>query len=430
MPTLAEERIALDKLREDYSKKWDGYSLKTLPDGTEAKDIPANDLEELNKLQDAMAEKGALVDKLQKAEDAAREAKDAHQRDNTPDRGGLTPPVQTFGQQPKSLGELFRESKVFKDRIGSVEFGGDGSKDGFDVKDWLGLGRKFFGGTGTAGSNLGYMPQYLPDENVAAPLRQPNVIDSLPIEPCESNGFSFMLQTLMTSNAASRIEGEAPSQAAIQYALTTGIIAGIRDYIDVAEEEFEDVPALQSLIQNDLMLGVRQKADDYLTNSNSATYGYGMLNVSGIQTQAFTGYSFVDGIRVAINDIEVTGRGRATTGYFHFTKVMNGIDLLKTADGQFVFPGGLMQGDGTRRIWGIQLYSTDASGITETAATGVGLVIDNRWVKIKMRKDITVNMTDSHNTNFTAGVKTITAVMRMGLKCTRAYAIVKCTAIA
>lgn len=427
MPTLIQEQNELKTLQEKYAAKWDAYPLIKAPDGTESKDIPANDLEELNKLMTAMAEKGKSVDILTAAEEAAKEAKDGL----SPQRPAIPGPEAKGREQVKSWGQMFVESKNFTNRPNN-RYVSDvvvGDKPGqMDAKSWLGLESKFMG---EQTANLGFAPIILRDETVKMAQRPPQVIDALPIEPTTQMGFKFMLQTVLTNNASSQLaEGAAPSESVITYAEQTGIITAVRAYIAVSEEQLEDVDEIRSLIDEDLVLIMKQTMDDYLTNSNSATYGYGMINVASIATQSFANYSFIDGIRVAMNAINVTARAKASTGFFHSTNVMNGIDLLKTADGVFIFPNGLQGGiPGTRRVWGINIIETEASGIVATAGAGVGVVIDNAYVKVKMRKDITLAITDSHSDFFIANKLAIRATARMGLKVTRAGAVCKCTSI-
>ncbi len=428
MPTLIQEQNELKTLQEQYWAKWNAYPLVKAPDGTESKDIPANDLAELNKTMTAMAEKGKIVDLLTAAEEAANEAKDGLR----PERPAIPGPEAKGREQVKSWGQMFVESKQFTNRpdnrhVHDVTLGGQPGH--IDAKGWLGMESKSFMGEQSA--NLGFAPQILRDDTVRMAQRPPQVIDALPIEPTTQMGFKFQLQTVLTNNASSQLaEGVAPSQSVITYAEQTGIITAIRAYITVSEEQLEDVDEIRGLIDEDLVLIMKQTMDDYLTNSNSSTYGYGMLNVSSIATQSFANYSFIDGIRVAMNAVNVTARAKATTGFFHSTNVMNGIDLLKTADGVFIFPNGLQGGiPGTRRVWGINIIETEASGIVATAGAGVGVVIDNAYVKVKMRKDITLAITDSHGELFIANTLAIRATARMGLKVTRAGAVCKCTAI-
>lgn len=426
MPTLHEEAHALEQLRVDYDKKWNSYPTKTLADGKEARDIPATEFDELNKLQDAMAEKGKVVAALQKIEAAAAEAKAESDRFNAPQRPNLPGPTNTPAiEQTKSLSQMFMDSAQFKNRSGGkvsdVEF------DNFNVKNYLGLEQKFFGI-----STPGYVPEIARTGVAFSAQRPPQVMDALPVRYTNASGIKFMLESTFTNNAAATAEGSAPSESVLVFTETTAAIEKVPVWIAISEEQLDDVEGIQGLVEDRLSLMLKQKLDDLIIGGNGTTPQIdGLLNFNSISTFTATSYTFLDAIRRMIDVVNVTGRARASVGFFHSTDVMNGIDLLKNANGDFVFPGGLMGADGVRRVWGLPIVETQA-GIdsSNNIKATVGLVLDAiGFVTVVMRKNITLAITEAHSDYFTKNLLALRGTARMGLEVRRATAICKSTTL-
>lgn len=397
----------LETARSAWKSKYEGFALKTLADGTQARDIPANELEVLDRM---MKDINELAPKFERANDAARFAEE-----NAKLLSGGQQIVHTPNHQAKeykSVGTLFSETKNrttkgdrdFND-VSALEFMG-----GFGVKTTM-----------TTGAN-GFPPEVLRDGNIVPAIsRPPQLIDFLRIENTTQNAIKFMAQTVRTNNAVPKSEGSALDEAVITYAEQTDIISRIGTFIPVTEEQLEDEPGVRSLIDNDLALMVRQKLDSEITVGTGVDpLLLGIFATTNIATQARGTDPVLDAFFKAFTKVRVDGRSNPSLAVIHSTDWQN-LVLTRTTDGLYIL--GNPSDQTPMRIWGMQVALSEA--LTATNA----MVIDPFYFRIKMRKGVTIAITDAHGENFVANKLVIRAHIRAGIQHLRGQAACKITGL-
>lgn len=418
MPTLIEERQKLEAKQKELKDKFDSYELKDLPDGTKARDIPANDLEGINTLHNEINALGKSVDALRKAEEAAEDARKALEDKNrrvTPDNGiPIGDDPAKSGKPPvKSLADQFFGSDAWKNRdrhnVKSLDIMLPDSAA--EVKTLM---------TTTAD---GYPPQVVRDGTVVPIImRPPQLIDFLRMEPTDQNGIKFMKQTVRTNAAAGKAEGAAAGEAVLTWAESTDAIERIPVTIPMTDIQAEDEPEVRGLVERDLILMVRQELDRQVTVGNGTPPEIrGIFNASAIQTQAKGTDDRFTAIAKAIWDkVNLAGRANPNLVVLH-TSDWRAIITEKTADGQFILghPANFIP----QRLWGLNVAISDALTATN------GIVLDTDYFRIKLRRDVTVQMTDSHSDEFTKGIIRLMATARAGLKKMRDEAACKVTGL-
>lgn len=400
----------LEAARADLKAKWDAFPMKKLADGSEAKDIPGNEIENVRKMHEDVNEIGKSYHAAKEIHDLAQ-ANDAELKTlrTVDDRK----PVGGEGERKaerKSLFQELKDSDQFKSRTRYM--------DEFEAKEF---GPAEFKTLMTTGAD-GYPPQVLRDPGVV-PIasRPPQLIDFLRIEPTTQTGISFMKQSVRTNNAAAKSEGSALDEAVITYAATTDIISRIGTSIPVTEENLEDVSELETLVNNDLILMVRQELDRQVTvGDGNAPNLRGIYNATSIQSQARGADPAFDAWLKAITKITVTGRANANLCVMHGTD-WQFIALSRTSDGLYIL--GNPQNMPQKMLWGLPVALSEALTATN------GLALDTSYFPVKMRKGVTIAVTDSHASEFTSNITRIRVHVRAGIKRMRDEAACKVTGL-
>ena len=388
----------LETKRSEYRTKWESYGTKTLADGQIVKDIPANDIEGLRRMM--------------------KDINDLSLKAETENSGqkGLTPswtqeiPVNRVATKAagQSLSDAFLNSAAWRGRVGG-SFG--------DV-ELSGKAAEFFETKATMTTGSGFAPMGFRDGMVVPAIsRPPQLIDFLRVELTDQNAIKFMKQSTRTNAAASKAEGSALDEATLVYTEATVPVRRIGVFLPVTEEQLEDEPSVRALIENDLRMMVRQKLDEQVTIGDGTGVNILGLNAqTGAQAQARGSDDEFDQILKAMTKVRATGRARPNLVVLHSSNYQR-LGLTKTADGIYIF--GNPADEPLQRVWGVQIVQSDA------LPAGSGLVLDSDFVRIKLRKDLTIASTDSHGANFASNMVAIRAHVRAGLQVLRDEAICK-----
>lgn len=404
-------RNALEAKQAEYKSKYDSYPDKVLADGQKAKDIPANDVEGLRALMDDVNLAGKAYEDAVKIREA-REGIDSYdQKSSTPvNRVGLI----SDQLMQKSLVDALIESDGFKSRVngkfGEVSFD-------VDMKSLLDLEQK-----ATMVTTSGFAPFVSRDGKVIpAVSRPPQFIDFLRVEPTEQNAVKFMKQTTRTNAADAKAENAALAESTIVYTEATVDIRKIGTYLPVTEEQLEDEAGVRGLIDFDLRLMVRQEADEQITvGSGTAPQIRGAYNATGVQSQALGSDTRFDAIMKAMTKVRVTGRARPNLIVLHSNDYQE-IVLERTSDGIYLL--GNPSDAPMSRVWGVNI------ALSEALTEGNGMVLDTDYLRLKLRKDVTLAVSDSHGELFIQNCLVLRAHMRAGLQIMRDEAICRLTGI-
>jgi len=400
----------LTRLRTEYKSKYDSYPEVT-QEGKAVKNIPANDLEGLQKLMDDVNDAGKKYDAAVKARTLREDITDSETKTYVPaNRAGIG------GVEAKSLADALLESKQYAERDKGKGFFRDAQFD-LDLKSLLDLESK-----ATMTTSAGFAPFILRDGKVVPAIsRPPQMIDFLRIEPTDKNAVKFMKQTTRTNAAAAKGENVALSESTIVYTEATVDIRKIGTYLPVTEEQLEDELEVRNLVETDLRLMVRQELDRLVTIGDGiAPNILGAYNAVGVLSQARGVDPIFDAIMKAMTKVKISGRAVPNLVLLHGNDYQD-LALTRTADGMYIY--GNPADAPLSRVWGVNLATSEA--LTE----GTGMVMDSNYLRLKMRKDVTIAATDSHGELFLQNVTVLRAHLRAGLQILRDEAICRITGL-
>lgn len=225
--------------------------------------------------------------------------------------------------------------------------------------------------------------QFLAD---VTPLFQPGTTDSSAIE--------YYLETTYTSNAAEVAEGTANTDSALDFTLTTDNVREINVWLPVARNTLADVAGLQSFVTGRLrhMLNTRRSLQ-LITGDGTAPNISGILDRSGLATQAKGADPTMDAIHKGITKVQVTGDATPDAIVLHPNDWQD-IRLTRTIDGVYILgnPGDA----GAKQLWGLPVVST--TSITENT----GLVgAFGTMAQLFRREGVTLELSTEHSTYFT-----------------------------
>ncbi len=296
--------------------------------------------------------------------------------------------------KPKSLGELFVESKAFK---GMVK-GGAGPTDivGADLETKAVLS-----------TSASWAPQSIRTGRLVENAQRPiQVLDLIPQGETDQAAIVFMEETTFTNAAAEAAEAAAYAEAALAYTERTSNVRKIGVSLPVTDEQLGDIPQIRGIIDNRLVFMVRQRLDGQALGGNGiAPNLMGLLNVVGVQTTAkAAGEPVFDATYRAQRLVRITGRAIAT-GYVFHPNDWEAQRLTRTSEGIYLL--GNPNQDGPTREWGLPV--TEGDVITEnTGLTGAF----STMCELNFRKGIEVQV-GYVNDDFLKGKQTLRADVRV-----------------
>jgi HK97 family phage major capsid protein len=323
------------------------------------------------------------------------------------DRAAVRHPSPDQGEQ--TLGRMFVEAKGFK------EWRQTKNAPMFGVE--LPMGLKTLVST-TAG--------LAPDsprtaDYVGLATRPIQILDLIPVDQVGVANVKWMEKTTYTISAAEIAEAATYPESVYVWTERSAPVQKIADSIPVTDEQIDDVDQMQSLLDADLRFGVRQKLDSQVINGTGTPPQIrGILNYSGIQTQARAADPHFDAIFKAITKVRAVGRAEPDAVAIHSTD-FQAIRLTRTADGLYIM--GSPDSPGSMRLFGLPV------AINEVLTAGTALVGDfSRYARLKERKGIEVQVGYT-GTQFTEGKKTLRADIRVAMVVRRAAAFCTVTGL-
>ena len=404
-PALTEAQGKLDLARKslhdvftEAGPELDMTKVKSIEGDSKAKvDWIRTKNEEIDKLAVEVEELNGV------AKAAERSRQYDEQRDNHREHGS-----EPGGEQrgTKSFGDMFVESQAFKGKRGPI--GPEATLD-IELKTLL--------DTGT-----GWAPPTVRGPRVVEYATRPiQVADIIPGNTTTQSSIVYMEQTLFTNNAAEVAEGGAYAEAALGFTEKTSPVRKIGVWLPVTDEQLEDVPQVRGVINNQLPFMVRQRLDSQiLVGNGTAPNLRGILNTSGIQTQAKGGDPVPDAVYKALTKVKVTGQAMPNATVWNPNDWQD-VRLLRTTDGIYIW--GSPSEAGPARIWGLPVI--EAQALTENTA----LVGDFSFSELAQRRGIDVQISNSHADFFTNGLQAIRADVRVALVIYRPAAFATVTGI-
>lgn len=260
-------------------------------------------------------------------------------------------------------------------------------------------------------------------EMVPIAMQMPMVIDIIPQGTSDQTSVAYMEQTTRTNNAAERAEGATTGEAVFVYTARTVENEEIGVWLPATERQFEDVPALQGEINNDLLLMIRQRLSSQIINGDGTTPNIeGILAKSGIQTRAKGVDNIADAVYKLITTIRSSGYAEPDAHVFHPAN-WEDVRLMKDINGNYIW--GHPSESGLERLWGKMVVVT-----TEMAENTCLSGAFAQYSKFYMRRGLSIQVTNSYASKFVEWEIAIRAGMRGGMVWKRPAAFGTVTALA
>jgi HK97 family phage major capsid protein len=410
MPTkIQEQQGVLEQKRKELKELFEKYPNMDMDEAV-VDDIKARNTE----LNDLQVKFESLIDLDQIAENNRKSMDEFGRR-----AGGLPLKTRNVAQdgghyeKPKSLGEMFIESKAFTEYKS-----GHGPVDEFDVDVKSLLEQKTVFDTST-----GYAPEAIRiNKLVNYPLETPMISDLIPQGTTSMNAIKYMEETTFTNAADATAEKEDFPESTLAYTEKSSDVRKIATFMPITEEMIEDIPGIQSVVDDRLGMMIQLKEDtELVSGSGTAPHLRGLLNIVNSQTQAKGSDPTPDAIYKAMI-LVMTNAFMNPSGVVMHPLDWQDIRLMKTTDGVYIW--GNPSEQGADRNWGLPVVKT--TSMTQNTALVAAF---NTAMQIFRKKGLTIEISNSHSDYFTKGQLAIRADERLALVVYRPAAICKVTGI-
>ena len=331
-------------------------------------------------------------------------------------RSAIVGPSDYSGIEGKGLGGIVAEDPGFR------EFVRNGAK-GTWSKSFDQLPSQILGTKTLFQTSAGWAPQSIRVPGVVEKETRPiQVLDILPTRPTSQAQVLYMLESTRTHSAAETSEGTAFPESAFVLTETSTDVRKIADSIPVTDELLADVAGSAGFLNDRLIYGLRQRLDNQILQGDGAAPNLeGILNATGIQTQAKGGDPVADAIFKAAQKVRVTGRAQPTHVLIH-PNDWETVRLTTTADGIYLY--GEPSKPGLNTLFGLTVVQSDILS-ENTALVGSFMA---PWVVLWERAGVEVTV-GYVGTQFTEGEVTLRATGRFALQVGRPAAFCTVTGI-
>jgi HK97 family phage major capsid protein len=313
---------------------------------------------EIKRRNDELTDLGVKHDELAALMKMAGDNQKAHEELSKPVAGmrfpeGSGAPAsqhQQAQQAVKSFGELFVESAAFKEYSPH-------RKQGPVVELPT---ASIFGERKTLLTETGFAPQAVRTGMILPGLlRRPVVADLIPQGTTDQIAIVYMEETTTTNAAAFTLEGNAKPESALAFTERSAPVRKIATVLPITDELMADIPAMRSYVEARLrvFLELAEESNLISGSNNTAPNFSGMLNVSGIQTQAKGADPTPDAVYKAMVLIQ-TQSFLDPSGIIMHPLDWQDVRLLRTADGIYIW--GSPADPGPERMWGVPVVKTVA----------------------------------------------------------------------
>ena len=383
-PALKEAKGKLDAKRkelatifEEAGPEIDLAKVKSVDGDTTAKAA------HIKNLNDEMSDLGQKVDELREVAKAAGAVRDGQEQgedsdDQAPERKG-----------GKSWADAMVKSEAFKSK-------GATSEIEVELKTLFETG-------------AGWAPETTRGPRLVDYATRPiELLDLIPTTTTQQAAVTYMEETTFTNAAAETAEGVAKPEATLALTERTSAVRKIPVWIGITDEQLEDVPRAKQYLENRLPFMVRQRLSrQIIAGDGNAPNLRGVLNVSGIQTQAKGADPTPDAVYKAMTKVEVTGQAMPDAVVFHPNDWQD-VRLLRTVDGIYIW--GSPSDAAPERIWGLRVVKVQAA--TENTA------VVGDWAnfsELAVRKAMEIKISDSHASFFIENKQAVRAEIRVAV---------------
>lgn len=322
-------------------------------------------------------------------------------------------PVQQF----ETVGSAFLQSEQFKALAGGHN--GVNMAAPFEYKTSDGLEYKDVYSSMPTGTPAAF-GQVQRDPIVIPPKRKHRVRDLFPTRRTSAAIVEYFRMTGFTNNAAMVAEYAASSfgakpQSSMTFVGEQAPVRTLAHWEAAHRNVLADEPQLRSIIDNELLYGLRLEEDDQILNGDGTGENLeGILQNAGIQS-----YAWSSGASAPVSDSKADAVRRAATlaflAYYEPSGVIlhpndwEDIELNKDSNGQYLMAVSIQQG-ATARLWRMPVVDTPAinEGTALVGAFGTG-------AQIYDRETANIRISEQHEDFFVRNAIVVLAEQRMAL---------------
>ncbi len=322
----------------------------------------------------------------------------------------------------KSFGDQFIDSEAYKNLktkgfTGKWDTGSVEIKNGANLLELGAFGQK---ATVTETASPIITPQTVLQTPLPILFRRLVVADLMPSGRTGSNLVRYPKETTATNAAAAIAEGGAKPESTLIFTNVDEPVRKIATTIKISDEMLEDAPQLRTYLDNRLRLFVQLTEEDQLLNGSGAGNNLtGILNRSGVQTQALGTDTRSDAVFKAITLVR-TNSFLEPDGMVIHPSDWQDFKLQKDANGQYMGGGPFVGPYGVNGIagdtyWGMRVVVTPAIAVGTALVGAFGTA-----AQVFRRNDITVEATNSNEDDFKNNLVALRAEERLALAVYRA----------
>lgn len=214
------------------------------------------------------------------------------------------------------------------------------------------------------------------------------VRDLLRVRPTNSSSVDWVTISSWTGAAIETAESAAKPEAAGAFSTGTAPVRTIAVWIPVTEQQLDDVPQIEAIIDDELRYDIRKREDQQLLWGDGVGQNLlGIFNTTGVGVgRTVGGDTFVDQIRRMMTDVATAGLD--PNGLVIHPLDWETIALVKGTDGHYlyqVFP----DSTGAMRVWGLTPVETVAAR-KPTLAVNTNTVYERRMLVGDFRRAATL----------------------------------------
>jgi HK97 family phage major capsid protein len=270
------------------------------------------------------------------------------------------------------------------------------------------------------------------DPIVVPPMRTKRVRDLFPVRTTSAQVIEYFRMTGFTNNAAAVAQRNSDNtnfgikpQSSFTFVGEQAPVRTIAHWEAAHRNVLADEPQLRSIIDNELMYGLRLQEDaQILAGDGTGENLMGVLSTTGIQE-----YAWSDGAVTPVPDSKVDAIRRAATlsflAYYEPTGVVlhpndwEDMELAKDKNGQYLVAVSVAMG-GEPKLWRIPVVETPAmqEGTALVGAFGTG-------AQLYDREQASIRISEQHSDFFVRNAIVVLAEQRLALAVKRPEAFVK-----
>lgn len=294
------------------------------------------------------------------------------------------------GEERKTPGQQFVEAEEFKSRSGRR----------FNIEVEV---KALTGASNSVGTLM--TPQRLPMFD--APT-EPHIRDLIPSGQTSSRTLQFPQRKTRSNNAAMVAEGGTKPESTFTTEMKEYVVKKIAHFVKAGTETLDDVPALRSYIDAQLLEGLLEVEDGQILKGDGTGENLlGLYTVAQAFNRAKTGDTLLDKLIRAQTQLRLVNRN--ASGYVLNPEDWEEVMLLKGTDGNFIWLN-VLDGNGQPRLVAKPVRDTTK------LAKGEWLVGDfRRGAQLFDRQQSTITVANQNEDDFIKNMVTILAEERLAL---------------